>query len=107
MRTVTLSAPDDIDAWRSAARALIADHVAPDRGVQGCQRELDAVTGVDQILVRLGQPGLEVDDRAGSLQLLDQLGRHLEPEGVDEEDGNLLARERERVNDLLEEVPLP
>ena len=33
MRTVTLSAPDDIDAWRSAARALIADHVAPDRVV--------------------------------------------------------------------------
>ena len=30
MRTVTLSAPDDFDAWRDAARALAADEVPPD-----------------------------------------------------------------------------
>lgn len=30
MRLVTLSAPDDFDAWRDAARGLIADDVPPD-----------------------------------------------------------------------------
>ena len=31
MRVVTLPAPDDLDAWREAARGLIADDVPPDR----------------------------------------------------------------------------
>ena len=30
MRLVTLSAPDDFDAWRDAARGLIADSVPPE-----------------------------------------------------------------------------
>ncbi|MEH3104858.1 MAG: UdgX family uracil-DNA binding protein [Sphingomonas phyllosphaerae] len=33
MRVATLSAPDDMDAWREAARALIAADVPPDRVV--------------------------------------------------------------------------
>ncbi len=33
MRTVTLPAPDDVDAWRDAARGLVADEVPPDRVV--------------------------------------------------------------------------
>ncbi|MEH3045637.1 UdgX family uracil-DNA binding protein [Sphingomonas adhaesiva] len=33
MRTVTLPAPDDVDAWRDAARGLIAGEVPPDRVV--------------------------------------------------------------------------
>ncbi|MEH3100512.1 UdgX family uracil-DNA binding protein [Sphingomonas adhaesiva] len=33
MRTVTLPAPDDVDAWRGAARGLIADDIPPDRVV--------------------------------------------------------------------------
>lgn len=33
MRTITLPAPDDVDAWRVAARALIAEAIPPDRVV--------------------------------------------------------------------------
>ncbi|MDR6787119.1 DNA polymerase [Sphingomonas sp. BE138] len=33
MRAVTLPAPDDMDAWREAARALVADDVPPERVV--------------------------------------------------------------------------
>ena len=33
MRIITLPAPDDFDAWRDAARGLIADSVPPDQVV--------------------------------------------------------------------------